>query len=82
MLSVIKDSLEELQVSSCGDISDSGVKSLAKLTKLRHLLLYDLPEVKNKEGCIRVLETALPGCEIDFPYAQASEHKNAKGAAT
>jgi len=82
MLSAIKDSLEELQLSSCGDISDSGVKSLAKLTKLRHLLLYDLPEVKNKEGCIHVLETAVPGCKIDFPYAQASEHKNAKGEAT
>ncbi|XP_057374532.1 ATP synthase subunit s, mitochondrial-like [Daphnia carinata] len=75
MLAAVKDSLEELQLSSCGDIDDSGVKSLSCLTNLGHLLLYDLPEVRNKEGCVQFLHSALPCCDIEFPYASASETK-------
>ncbi len=78
MLAVVKNSLEELQLSSCGDINDSGIKSLACLTNLRHLLLYDLPEVQNKEECKEVLQAALPSCEIEFPYARISEIKKEK----
>lgn len=74
MLAAVKDSLESLQLSSCGDINDSGVKSLACLSNLRHLLLYDLPEVRSKEECTSFLQSALPQCEIDFPYARASEN--------
>jgi hypothetical protein len=36
-------------------------------------LLYDLPEVTNKDHCVEVLQKALPRCDISFPYAQASE---------
>lgn len=76
MLAAVKDSLEELQLSSCGDINDSGVKSLACLSNLRHVLLYDLPEVRNREGCTEYLQSALPHCKIEFPYARASEIKS------
>lgn len=76
MLASVKDSLEELQVSSCGDINDSAIKSLVCLSNLRHLLLYDLPEVRNRENCTEVLRSALPHCNIEFPYARASEIKS------
>jgi H+-transporting ATP synthase F0 complex subunit s len=76
MLAAVKSSLEELQLSSCGDISDSGIKSLSCLSNLHHLLLYDLPEVTNKKDCIEFLHSALPKCDIEFPYARISEIKN------
>lgn len=75
MLSAVKDSLQELQLSSCGNISDNGVKSLVNLHNLRHLVLYDLPEVKDKVACENTLRAALPNCDVQFPYAQASELK-------
>ncbi|KAI9556355.1 hypothetical protein GHT06_018929 [Daphnia sinensis] len=49
LLAAVKDSLEELQLSSC--------------------------EVRNKEGCVQFLHSALPHCDIDFPYASVSEIK-------
>ena len=78
MLAVVKDSLVDLELSSCGNITDDGVKSLAALNKLQHLLLFDLPEVNGKDGCLHVLRSALPECNIEFPYAQASELKKSK----
>ena len=80
MLAAVKDSLEDLQLSSCGDISDAGVKTLACLSNLRHLLIYDLPEVRNKEECKKILQAAIPKCEIEFPYALVSEVKSGKDA--
>jgi len=76
MLLAVKDSLENLQLSSCGNIDDDGVKSLSHLSNLQHLLLYDLPEVRSKENCVQFLQSALPKCSIDFLYAQASENKS------
>ena len=73
MLTAVKDTLEELQVSSCGDIDDWAIKKLSNLNNLRQLLLFDLPQVKDRQGCITHLQTALPKCKVDFPYAQASE---------
>lgn len=78
MLAAVKDSLEELQLSSCGDINDKGVKSLSCLSNLHHLLLFDLPEVRNREDCLQFLHSALPRCDVEFPYANVSEIKNDK----
>ena len=75
MLHAVKNSLEELQLSSCGDINDNGVKSLACLSNLKHLHLFDLPEVRDRAHCITVLQSAIPCCEIEFPYAKAEELK-------
>ena len=30
-LSILKDSLEDLEIGSCGDVTDEGVKSLGQL---------------------------------------------------
>jgi hypothetical protein len=82
MLAYVKETLEELQLSSCGNIDDEGVKSLDCLTGLQHLLLFDLPEVTDKNGCEQYLKNALSKCDIQFPYAtyaQATElEKNKK----
>ncbi|KAG8230605.1 hypothetical protein J437_LFUL004518, partial [Ladona fulva] len=67
----VKDSLKHLQISSCGDVTDEGVLSLSGLTNLQTLLLYDLPEVRNRRKCIEVLENSLPYCKMEFPYAQS-----------
>jgi len=74
-LPYLKHCLKDLQISSCGNITDEGLLSLADLTSLEKLLLYDLPEVRNKTRCIEVLQNALPKCNVDFRYAQASELK-------
>ncbi|RXG66605.1 ATP synthase subunit s, mitochondrial [Armadillidium vulgare] len=72
-LHFLKKSLKELQVSSCGNVSRQGLNHLKVLKNLEHLLLYDLPQIVNKEEVIQDLQSALPECEISFPYAQASE---------
>ena len=74
MLVSVKDSLEELRVSCCDDIEDWAIKNLANLDNLHHLLLFDLPQVKDSQHCVRILKSALPlpNCEIKFPYTQAS----------
>ncbi|GFX42228.1 ATP synthase subunit s, mitochondrial [Trichonephila clavipes] len=66
MLSVLKNSLQHLEVISCGNVSDKGVISLSQLKKLKSLYLYDLPEVKDKEDCLKILQQNLPGCKIEF----------------
>eukprot|EP00057_Strongylocentrotus_purpuratus_P035257 XP_798324.3 PREDICTED: ATP synthase subunit s, mitochondrial [Strongylocentrotus purpuratus] len=62
----LKDSLEELQISSCGDVTDKGLATLHHLHKLEKLFLCDLPAVKDMEGVIHILGSALPNCEIRY----------------
>jgi hypothetical protein len=33
---------------------------------LKSLLLFDLPEVKDKSGCKAHIEKALPDCKVDY----------------
>ncbi|XP_071799767.1 ATP synthase subunit s, mitochondrial-like [Asterias amurensis] len=65
-LDILKDSLEELQLSSCGDVTDAGVVSLHKLINLKHLFLCDLPGIKDMDSILKTLGTALPQCEIRY----------------
>nr|XP_054758769.1 ATP synthase subunit s, mitochondrial-like [Lytechinus pictus] len=65
-LVLLKDSLEELQISSCGDVTDKGLATLNHLHKLEKLFLCDLPAVKDMEGIIKILGSALPNCEIRY----------------
>jgi H+-transporting ATP synthase F0 complex subunit s len=71
-LVIVKDSLEHLEISSC-DVSDSGLLSLASLQNLKTLLLYDLPEVRNKTETFATLKAALPNCEIDYKDIKKEE---------
>ncbi|KAF8785053.1 ATP synthase subunit s like protein [Argiope bruennichi] len=67
MLSAVKNSLQNLEIVSCGNVTDNGILSVAKLTNLKVLYLYDLPEVTDKEHCLHVLLKNLPECKLRFP---------------
>jgi len=73
-----KDNLKELQISSCGNLTSEGVFHISNLVNLEKLLLYDLPEVNNREECLTYLTHKLPQCQVEFPYAQASEREAMK----
>ncbi|XP_046337340.2 ATP synthase subunit s, mitochondrial-like [Haliotis rufescens] len=65
-LPLVKDTLQHLQISSCGDITDRGLSPLSELVNLRKLILYDLPEVRNKSAVLERLKSSLSKCEIDY----------------
>lgn len=67
MLNLIKDTLENLEITSCGNVTEKGLLSLKNLINLKYLLLFDLPEVSNREMCMKQLQNFLPECKIHFP---------------
>jgi H+-transporting ATP synthase F0 complex subunit s len=62
----LKGSLEHLKITSCGDITDSGLSYMTRLNLLKSLVLQDLPEVRDKQKCYNLLKTSLPQCDIDY----------------
>jgi len=72
-LGYIKDTLKDLQISSCGNVSDEGILSLKQLVNLENLFLYDFLEVKDRKHCLNELTKALPQCKIKFPFARESD---------
>ncbi|XP_065331963.1 ATP synthase subunit s, mitochondrial [Cloeon dipterum] len=72
-LPILKASLKHLQISSCGNITVEGLQPIKQLSKLQSLLLYDLPEINNKDEVAQDLQSALPQCKVSFPYALAKE---------
>jgi len=72
-LGTLKNCLRHLQLSSLGNVTDSGILSLTQMTKLERLYLFDFIEVKDRKKCLAELEKALPNCKIDFPYARESD---------
>lgn len=77
-LPLLKDSLKQLQISSCGNITPEGLKHLHQLKNLDYLMLYDLPEIQDKDAVVKELEAALPSCTVDFPYALAKDDPSLK----
>lgn len=77
-LVVLKDTLKEIQISSCGNISVDGLRHLKKLINLEYINLYDFPRLKDKDSLLQELEEALPNCAIVFPYALAKDDPSAK----
>ncbi|CAL8081129.1 unnamed protein product [Orchesella dallaii] len=69
----LKDTLEELQLSSCGNVTDEGILTLVQLKNLKKLKLYDFLEVSNRQKCLSVLKENLPNCHIEFPFARESD---------
>ncbi|KAI1309346.1 ATP synthase subunit s, mitochondrial [Halotydeus destructor] len=67
MLSLIKKSLNHLELVSIANVTDAGVKSLIQLENLKRLVLFDLPSVKSKDECLTVLKKGLPKTDIDWP---------------
>ncbi|XP_066993383.1 ATP synthase subunit s, mitochondrial-like [Anabrus simplex] len=78
-LSIVKDSLQHLQVSSCGNVSDNGILALKILENLKTLLLFDLPEFKKRDECLKTLKESLPNCKIQYGCVKPMEGSLGKG---
>ncbi|XP_022700416.1 ATP synthase subunit s, mitochondrial-like isoform X1 [Varroa jacobsoni] len=61
------DQIRRLRLVSCGNVSDAGIANLTAMKALEELFMFDLPAVKNREACIKLLHEALPKCKIEFP---------------
>ncbi|CAM1320218.1 ATP5S (predicted) [Pycnogonum litorale] len=66
MLNFVRETLQELEIKHSGNITDDGIKSLHQLTNLQKLTLFDLPDVKNREECMKFLQKQLPTCDIEY----------------
>lgn len=63
-ISIIKDTLVELQVTECLNVDDSGLLALKDLHNLRKLTIYGFRYVKDLNGVVRELKKSLPKCSI------------------
>lgn len=59
-------SLEEVQVSKCGNVTDAGLLELKNLPKLQQVTTFELPDVKDLKQVEQTLRSALPGCKFDM----------------
>uniref|UniRef100_A0A8C5NN14 Distal membrane arm assembly complex 2 like n=1 Tax=Junco hyemalis TaxID=40217 RepID=A0A8C5NN14_JUNHY len=64
--SSLQRSLQQLQIISCGNVTDTGVLALHRLANLKYLYLSDLPGIREKEKTFRVLQQALPKLELEL----------------
>lgn len=63
----VRHSLTNLEVSSCHNIEDNGIKSLKVLRKLEKLVIYDLPYVEHMDDLSKFLQSKLAKCKIFIP---------------
>lgn len=63
-LHYLKNSLLYLQISSCHNISDNGLLHLKELTRLKHLVLFNLKGVSHLEQTVQALKNSLSVCNI------------------
>ncbi|XP_034252962.1 ATP synthase subunit s, mitochondrial [Thrips palmi] len=66
LLSVLKKSLNTLEVIYCWNLTAESILSLRSLSNLKTLKLEGLPEVKNKSEVLQKLQQALPNCVVTF----------------
>ncbi|KAG8517745.1 ATP synthase subunit s, mitochondrial, partial [Galemys pyrenaicus] len=60
----LQKSVLEMEVISCGNITEKGIIALYNLSNLKCLLLSDLPGVRNKENLVQAFKIALPSLEL------------------
>lgn len=65
-LEFVADSLEELEVSNCKNITDYGLLHLRYLKKLKELSTHNLPYVKDLPKVTEKLKESLPNCNLDL----------------
>uniref|UniRef100_A0A069DPT9 Putative atp synthase subunit s mitochondrial n=1 Tax=Panstrongylus megistus TaxID=65343 RepID=A0A069DPT9_9HEMI len=63
-LNLIANSLCQLEITNCGEVTDAGLASLKDLRRLNDLRLGDLKQVKNLTGCVTAIQQALPECSV------------------
>ncbi|XP_012267732.2 ATP synthase subunit s, mitochondrial isoform X2 [Athalia rosae] len=66
LLSILKDSLNNLEVNNCANISEKALNKIDKLSNLKTLKLGNLPLIKDKNKVIENLTKALPNCDIVY----------------
>ncbi|XP_004698634.1 ATP synthase subunit s, mitochondrial [Echinops telfairi] len=62
----LRESLLEMEIISCGNITDQGIITLRHLRNLKYLLLSDLPGVKEKEKIVQAFQLALPSLNLQL----------------
>ncbi|XP_062253317.1 ATP synthase subunit s, mitochondrial [Platichthys flesus] len=60
----LQESLNTMEVVSCGNVTDKGVIALHQLKNLESLFLSDLPGIKDKQTTADRLQTALPRLDL------------------
>ncbi|XP_053669930.1 ATP synthase subunit s, mitochondrial [Anopheles nili] len=60
------DTLEEVHISKCGNVTDHGLLHLKQLLKLQQVKTFDLPNVKNMQQVESTLRSILPNCKFDM----------------
>lgn len=60
----LQKSLLEMEIISCGCVTDKGIIALRHLRNLKYLLLKDLPGIQNKENLVQAFKTTLPSLEL------------------
>uniref|UniRef100_A0A182JWD7 ATP synthase subunit s, mitochondrial n=1 Tax=Anopheles christyi TaxID=43041 RepID=A0A182JWD7_9DIPT len=65
-LRYVAKTLEELQISKCGNVTDHGLLQLKQLSQLQHVKTFDLPDVKNVQEVEKTLKQALPNCKFEL----------------
>uniref|UniRef100_A0A8D0GD06 Distal membrane arm assembly component 2 like n=1 Tax=Sphenodon punctatus TaxID=8508 RepID=A0A8D0GD06_SPHPU len=60
----LQKSLLQLQIISCGNVTDQGILALHKLRNLEYLFLSDLPGIREREATVQVLKRSLPSLEL------------------
>lgn len=60
----LRKSLLEMEIISCGNVTDKGIIALHHLRNLKYLFLSDLPGVKEKEKIVQAFKTSLPSLEL------------------
>lgn len=68
MLQEVAACLRHLEIISCGNVTDDGIKSLAHLKKLQILVLADIPFIDKKEDCLNILKKELVSCKIVWDH--------------
>ncbi|GAB6024956.1 ATP synthase, H transporting, mitochondrial Fo complex, subunit s (factor B) [Chamberlinius hualienensis] len=66
----VQSTLKELHITNCGNITQIGLMSLIDMQNLKYLELFDLPSVKDLDGCYQLLTKGLPHCEINYRVAK------------
>lgn len=66
LLSLLKDSLNTLEILRCPFVTAEGLESLKDLKNLRSLKITGEPYIKNTENIKTMLSKDLPDCTIEF----------------
>ncbi|XP_017757851.1 PREDICTED: ATP synthase subunit s, mitochondrial [Eufriesea mexicana] len=65
-LSLLQDTLTNLEIISCKSIDDDGLRELKQLKNLKQLTIKGLSYILNSDAIYKELTEALPNCKINL----------------